>query len=123
MPQFVVLYALHVKEAYIFIKNNPYRNTVGAIAFLTSMFSAIFGMSKFLKSGPCIIIPNEGPIGGFVTRSFILLFLDTGGMFFWKISSGIVIIDVSKPLQIVLSISLNFGIPFIHVSNFGKIFT
>ena len=43
------------------------------VTFALSVFSATFGIAKFLKSGPCRLLPNDGPIGGYGTVPFLLL--------------------------------------------------
>ena len=35
--------------------------------------SAAFALSKFLKTGPCRLIPDVGRLGGFLERGFICL--------------------------------------------------
>ena len=44
--------------------------------FVTSVITASFGISKFLKSGPCRFIRSDTCLMGFGTLSYILLFLN-----------------------------------------------
>lgn len=50
------------------------------IAFSASYFSSIFtftfGITKFLKSGPCRVVPNEGKHGGYCECGFISLYVN-----------------------------------------------
>ena len=43
------------------------------LTFVTSFMSAAFALSKFLKTGPCRLIPDVGRLGGFLERGFICL--------------------------------------------------
>ena len=46
------------------------------VTFSTSVATASFGVSKFLKSGPMRIVRDDKCLMGFCTSSFILLFLN-----------------------------------------------
>ena len=43
------------------------------LTFATSFMSAAFALSKFLKTGPCRLIPDVGRLGGFLEKGFICL--------------------------------------------------
>ena len=124
VPQCLILSTLRIYDPEIFYIEysiTPMEGfsqyAFGWIAFVTSAYSSVFGMAKFLKSGPCRLIPNEGPLGGFTTGSFLLLFLTTLVMVFVKIFSCLYIMLITyNPLQIILSFVLNCGIPFLYVS-------
>ena len=49
-------------------------DTLFLITFSTSIASASFGISKFIKSGPARIVRNDKCLMGFGTLSFILIF-------------------------------------------------
>ena len=112
----MILTALRRKDADIFVSADFESELLPLTVYVTSLFSSIFGMAKFLKSGPCRLIPNEGPLGGYATGPFFVLFLATLFMFIAKIFSCLYFIDVSNPYQIIVSFSLNCGIPFLYVS-------
>ena len=38
--------------------------------------SAAFALSKFLKTGPCRLVPDVGRLGGFFERGFICLLVN-----------------------------------------------
>jgi len=44
--------------------------------FTTSVFTATLGIAKFLKIGPCRLIPDQGPLGGHGTLAFLMLMLN-----------------------------------------------
>ena len=46
------------------------------VTFLTSLATASFGISKFMKSGPAQIVRNDKCLMGFCTLSFILIYLN-----------------------------------------------
>ena len=46
------------------------------LTFVTSVTAASYGISKFIKTGPCRIIRNNTRCSGFGTLSYILLFLN-----------------------------------------------
>ena len=67
-----ILLCLWLQENKLIEEGNQ---TFFIVTLATSIFSTAFGISKFLKSGPCRLVPNEGFGGGFGTLGFILLFL------------------------------------------------
>ena len=71
-PQLHILLCLWLQENKLIEEGNQ---TFFIVTLATSIFSTSFGISKFLKSGPCRLVPNEGCLGGFGTLGFILLFL------------------------------------------------
>ena len=46
------------------------------VTFVTSVITASFGIARFLKNGPCKLVPSDGPLGGFGQFSFLLLMLN-----------------------------------------------
>ena len=44
--------------------------------FTTSVFTATLGIAKFLKTGPCRLVPDQGPLGGHGTLAFLMLMLN-----------------------------------------------
>ena len=44
--------------------------------FISSVLTATFGIAKFLKIGPCRLVPDEGLLGGHANISFPLLMLN-----------------------------------------------
>ena len=66
-----ILLCLWLQENKLIEEGNQ---TFFIVTLTTSLFSTAFGISKFLKSGPCRLVPNEGCLGGFGTLGFILLF-------------------------------------------------
>ena len=71
-PQLHILLCLWLQENKLIADGNQ---TFFIVTLATSIFSTAFGISKFLKSGPCRLVPNEGCLGGYGTLGFILLFL------------------------------------------------
>ena len=43
------------------------------ITFSSSVLAATIGIAKFLKTGPCKLIPDQGPMNGHGTLGFVLL--------------------------------------------------
>lgn len=52
-------------------------STLFLITYSTSVLSASFGIAKFLKSGPCRLIPNEGFLSGYCQIGFLMVMLNT----------------------------------------------
>ena len=52
------------------------RHTLFGITFLSSLFSVSIGMTKFLKHGPCRILPNQGVLRGYLTWNFCITFVN-----------------------------------------------
>ena len=44
--------------------------------FTTSVFTTTLGIAKFLKIGPCRLVPDQGPLGGHGTLAFLMLMLN-----------------------------------------------
>ena len=77
MPTFIVLLIILLKElegktsATEIIVGNP---ILFFVTFTSSYFSSTFGITKFFKSGPCRIVPDEGKLGGYFECGFIFLY-------------------------------------------------
>ena len=71
IPQVHILLSLWVEESHLFVgEDGGYATTILFIAaFITSIVSASLGIAKFLKLGPCHLIPNEGILGGYGSLS------------------------------------------------------
>ena len=95
-----ILLCLWLQENKLIEEGNQ---TFFIVTLTTSLFSTAFGISKFLKSGPCRLVPNEGCLGGFGTLGFILLFFSVA---FSLASKGI-----------LLAISGIDGIDGVHLGN------
>ena len=46
------------------------------LTFAPSSMSAAFALSKFLKTGPCRLVPDVGLLGGFFERGFVCLLVN-----------------------------------------------
>ena len=85
----------------------------------TSVLTASFGISKFLKSGPCHIIRNDGCWMGFGTLSYILLLIN---IIATLVGKGFIFpIYLDGPgsggyITVIKIIALNFLPQFLHVS-------
>ena len=93
----------------------------GFIAFSTSILSAAFGISKFIKSGPCHILKSDSFLMGFATLSYILVL---GNIIATFLSKAFLIIfylsykydDGNIDLQRIAILSLNYIPQLVHVS-------
>jgi hypothetical protein len=56
------------------------------VTFSLSVVSASLGIAKFLKLGPCRLVPGDGPLGGYCRPSFLLLFISIAA---WLVSKGL----------------------------------
>ena len=73
------------------------------ITFSTSVVSSTFGITNFLKSGPCRILPKNGFCGGFP-----LVMLSIGSTFVGKAAggwAGVVVWTLSNILPQVIHVS------------------
>ena len=51
--------------------------TIFLLTFSSSVFTAAFGIAKYLKLGPCRLIPNVGPpLGGYCQIGFLLIMVN-----------------------------------------------
>ena len=81
IPQVLILLCLWIDNDKYIIGNLNNGFGKDAIIFLftfsTSVLSSAFGIAKFLKSGPCRLVQNDGLLGGYGQLAFLLLMLST----------------------------------------------
>ena len=51
-------------------------NSLYMLTLISSIFTAAFGITKFLKLGPCRFLPSKGCLGGYFTCSFVLVMMN-----------------------------------------------
>ena len=77
IPQVHILLTLWIEESHLFVgREGPGSEKTRILfyaTFATSIMSASLGIAKFLKLGPCRLIPNEGILGGYGCLSFLML--------------------------------------------------
>ena len=74
MPQ------VHVLFSFLMIDYDLIAGSNEVLFFITlssSVFTATLGISKFLKMGPCRLVPDEGLIGGYLNMGFLILMINT----------------------------------------------
>ena len=78
IPQVHILFALLFQDNDNVVVNVNDENEMVLFwtTFSLSVFSATFGIAKFLKLGPCRLVPTQGKSGGFVSAGFILLMVN-----------------------------------------------
>ena len=81
------------------------------VTSVTSLLSAGFGMAKFLKTGPCRLVSNDGLLGGYFQLGFILNFI----YIFLVFSTKAIYSINTLALNIYLAVA-PYGISFIYVS-------
>ena len=72
VPQLHLLLCFAVMEPNLFVRGPNSNRTMFLITLSSSIFCAAFGITKFLKSGPCRLVSDEGFGGGFVKLGFLL---------------------------------------------------
>ena len=85
VPQIHILLILWVLNFRITYDLNP---GLFIATFTTSVFTATLGIAKFLKTGPCRLVPDQGPLGGHGTLAFIILMLNIASTI---VSKGIIL--------------------------------
>ena len=91
------------------------------LTFLSSLLSASFGMTKFLKVGPCRLLPNQGYLGGYLSWSFIFTFFNiTISFLFNACIFALAFHMVGYILVILLVKSFLVSYPNHQYNNFGK---
>ena len=73
VPQVHILLTLWLEENHLFEGDDVKTFFLFYAKVATSIVSASLGIAKFLKLGPCRLIPNEGILGGYGSLSFLLL--------------------------------------------------
>ena len=100
MPQVHVLFLIWVlsDEGSCDSPINGLRDLHFIITFVSSVINAAFGISKFLRAGPCRFIRIDTFLMGFGTLSYLLLFLNIaativakGLSLAWAIVGGVAI--------------------------------
>ena len=81
----------------------------------TSFLSAAFGMAKFLKTGPCQLISNDGLLGGYFQLGFILNFIYILLVVILRSTLSLITLVFGNIYLAVAS----FGITFIYVSTYS----
>ena len=73
VPQIHILLALWVLNETITFSLNP---NLFIATFSSSVLTATLGIAKFLKVGPCRLVPDEGILGGHGNLSFLLIMVN-----------------------------------------------
>ena len=73
IPQTHILLCLAGQNPTLIIGKD---STQFVVTFATSFLSASFALSKFLKTGPCRLVPDVGRLGGLFERGFICLLVN-----------------------------------------------
>ena len=120
IPQTHILLCLAGQNQSIIIGDD---STQFFITFVSSFMSASFALTKFLKMGPCRLVPNEGRLGGYFERGFICLLVNIALTILMKganLTNGILLKDreiITDKIWIsIYWISLNILPQLIYVS-------
>ena len=73
IPQTHILLCLAGQNSSLIIGKDSLQFVV---TLATSFLSASFALSKFLKMGPCRLVPDVGRLGGFLERGFVCLLVN-----------------------------------------------
>ena len=77
IPQIHILLTIWVQDSRTAIGEDKDWNIVLFLTtFSLSVFSATFGIAKFLKVGPCRLVSSHGPLGGLGSIGFLTLMLN-----------------------------------------------
>ena len=81
LPQVHILITLASMDYYLISDGN---SDLFRLTLFSSFLSASFGIAKYLKTGPCRLLPEEGLCGGFMHMGFIFTFLNVAAMILSK---------------------------------------
>lgn len=73
IPQIHILLTMFMLNPVITHDMNP---QIFKVTFASSVFTATLGIAKFLKTGPCRLVPDQGPMGGHATLAFLFLMVN-----------------------------------------------
>ena len=73
VPQLHILFTLWWLDSWVTMGQYP---KLFIATFSSSILTASLGIAKFMKVGPCRLVPDEGKIGGYGNPCFILLVFD-----------------------------------------------
>ena len=142
LPTFILLFSVLVIIAQKIPVEGDIENAMKLIAgdptfyyikITISFLTLSFGMTKYLKCGPCRIVPNEGRLGGYGECGFILLYLKSFLTILQKINiplflfittsmganNNSMISGLSFNAGVGIWIGLNVGSQFIYVSGYS----
>ena len=92
LPQVVILLTLSILDWDIVIDGSE---DLFFLTFFSSIFTASFGITKFLKIGPCRLIPEEGLGGGYFQIGFIVTFFNVTAMILSKAFMFVAMADLA----------------------------
>ena len=101
IPQIHILLTIWVQDSRTAIGEDKDWNIVLFLTtFSLSVFSATFGIAKFLKVGPCHLVSSHGPLGGLGSIGFLTLMMNIASTLVLK--------------GLMLSLSRSYSDPNIH---------
>ena len=102
LPQVHILIILYQFDAEIIGGDNFASMGLFLLALVSSMFTVSFGIAKFLKTGPCRLLPEEGLGGGFMHMGFVVTFLNVATMILCKANQLVFMVATSYEFRYVL---------------------
>ena len=84
IPQTHILMIMFLEIPGIFTGTSYQTTYLFFASFISSVFCATLGIAKFLKVGPCPLVPDEGFLGGHMNMGYILLFINIGSTILGK---------------------------------------
>ena len=75
--------AIFTIQPLLFIEDD-FGEVVFFTSFLLSVLSSTLGFTRFLMNGPCRILPNSGPCGGYATIGCLLLMFNIASLMISK---------------------------------------
>ena len=77
-------------------------------SFTLSLLSSTLGFTRFLMNGPCRILPNSGPCGGYATIGCLLLMFNIASLM------------ISKCLIVMCFVLKSYGYPYFYQITYDK---
>ena len=104
MPQIHILLILSILNEWVTYSLDK---DLFFATFATSVLTATLGIAKFLKTGPCRLVPDHGQLGGHGTLAFLMLMLNIASTI---VSKGVILPEIGYRTELETE-SLFYGYP------------
>ena len=119
IPQFHIILTISYMSRGKYFMSTINDTILFIVTFTTSVLSAALGMSKYLKLGPCRLLPKNGWCGGFpwLMLSMASTLVGKGITFAHPLSFG----RTTSFFEIILGLACTYAIPLLYVCEYFKI--
>ena len=107
IPQMHICIVIYTIDSDLIFDDYSGQMFFGA-SFTLSLLSSTLGFTRFLMNGPCRILPNSGPCGGYATIGCLLLMFNIASLM------------ISKCLIVMCFVLKSYGYPYFYQIAYDK---